>query len=131
MVYKGHRGGKPVLRPDNEAAQKPWVEAVKWAITDSGNPRIEGPVRVEIVFTMPRPKKYDKPKHRNARPATKPDMDKLTRSTWDALTTMRVIEDDSRIVESAEWKRYEGADGALDRPGAVIVVKAVEVSGGM
>ena len=106
---------------------KPWREAVKWAILDAKTPRIEGPVRVEILFTLERPKKYWGAKFKNVRPCSRRggDGDKLTRATWDALTEMRVIEDDSRIVEWAGEKHYEGSDYGMATPGAVIQIAAV------
>lgn len=104
---------------------KPWREAVKWAVRDAGSPKFAGPVSVEIVFTLPRPKKYWGAKHKNALPATRPDGDKLTRSTWDALTQMGVIEDDSRIVSWGGSKWYEGSDWGMVSPGAVITIQPV------
>lgn len=106
---------------------KPWREAVKWAILDAKTPRIEGPVRVEILFTLERPKKYWGTKFKNVRPCSQRggDGDKLTRATWDALTEMRVIEDDSRIVEWSGEKHYEGSDYGMQTPGAVIQIAAV------
>ena len=41
---------------------------------------------------------------------------------------MRVIEDDSRIVEWAGRKVYEGADGALESPGAQIWISQIETA---
>ncbi len=55
----------------------------------------------------------------------KPDGDKLLRATWDALTQMRVIEDDSRIVKWAGEKHYEGSDYGMVSPGAVIQIAAL------
>ncbi len=83
-------------------------------------PAISGPVEVEMIFTLPRPKKI--PKGRSHLPDRYPDVSKLARSTEDALVSAGTIEDDGRIVGyRGLWKRYpgEGVD-ALDRPGCVI-----------
>jgi crossover junction endodeoxyribonuclease RusA len=78
-----------------------------------------GPVSVEMIFTLPKPKSA--PKLRKTMPDRKPDLSKLVRSTEDALTDAGAWEDDARVVECRSAKRYpgEGPD-ALDVPGCVI-----------
>lgn len=123
--FKGMtKDGKAILVESSKRV-KPWSEAVKWAIVDAGSPRIEGPVQVDILFTLPRPKKYWGKRHKNAWPAVKPDGDKLLRATWDALTQLGAIEDDSRIVKWSGEKHYEGSDYGMATPGAVIQIAAV------
>lgn len=82
---------------------------------------LDGPLSVEVVFTVRKP--TSAPKTRTTWPTTRDsgDIDKLLRSTFDALGTARAISDDSRIVEVAARKVHpsEGLD-ALDEPGAVI-----------
>ncbi|MFY9345558.1 MAG: RusA family crossover junction endodeoxyribonuclease [Planctomycetota bacterium] len=99
----------------------PWREAVKAAFlaTREAPPRFDGPVRVEIRFLFERPKK---PRH--SRPSTKSsgDLDKLLRSTFDALVDVGILIDDSLVVEDGSSKHYV-ADGEV--PGAVIVVREV------
>jgi crossover junction endodeoxyribonuclease RusA len=77
-----------------------------------------------MVFTLPKPKSA--PKTRRTLPDRKPDIDKLVRSTCDALTTAGVYEDDARIVSLTASKVFpgEGID-ALDVPGCVIHLRAV------
>lgn len=126
-AFKGlTKDGKAILVESSKRV-KPWSEAVKWAIVDAGSPRIEGPVRVDILFTLVRPKKFWGKKHKNVRPTSKAggDGDKLTRATWDCLTVMGVIEDDSRIVEWSGAKHYEGSDWGMQTPGAVIQIAAI------
>lgn len=101
---------------------KPWREAVKWAFTESNamtRPVIFGPVAVDAVFTMKRPKSA-KP---GARPAKAPDIDKILRSTFDALTQVGAWEDDSRVVSVFATKLYTGDIGALRTPGAYLRVR--------
>lgn len=102
---------------------KPWREAVKWAAREIGA-FVIGPVAVEMVFTWPKPKSA--PKTRVTYPDRKPDIDKLIRSTLDAIMQAGTIEDDARVVSLSAAKRYpnEGPD-ALDVPGAVIRVRQV------
>ena len=115
----------------------PWREAVKAAsLTALGRPLgvwgephepIAGPVVVYVTFLLARPKGHygtgrnadvlrdSAPKY----PAVKPDLDKLIRSTLDALTEARVWTDDSQVVRVTAEKRYDPF------PGAFIEVRAV------
>lgn len=103
---------------------KPWREAVKWAVLEQGHPSVAGPVGVDIVFTLPKPKSA--PKKRATLPDRKPDIDKLLRSTLDALVQVGVIEDDARVVSVHCTKSFPGeSENALAYPGAVIQVVAL------
>ena len=59
-----------------------------------------------VDFVMKRPKHLRN--KLDARHMTKPDSDKLDRSTRDALTQAGVWEDDNRVVDAHISKRYEG-----------------------
>jgi Holliday junction resolvase RusA-like endonuclease len=88
-----------------------------------GSP-INGPVRVTMAFTMPRPAGHWTPRGELRRsapasPAVKPDLDKLARQAGDCLRGV-VIADDSRIVELALTKAYATPQ---QPPGARIVVE--------
>lgn len=68
---------------------------------------IEGSCRVELVFTLPRPKSV--PISRRSRPTTKPDLDKLVRATLDAISLPRytqILTDDSIVTDLHAAKRY-------------------------
>lgn len=99
----------------------PWRKAIVDEVKrrELHNELINVPVAVNICFFRPRPKS-----HFNTRgevkpsapdfPATIPDLDKLVRSTLDALTQSGVITDDARVVELTAAKvfvedRGEGA----------------------
>lgn len=100
---------------------KPWREAVKWAALGvmSDHENYKGPVSAEITFTLPKPKSA--PKRRKTWPDRTPDLDKLCRSTFDALCQAGAIEDDARIVECICRKVFPGEHpDALTVPGAVI-----------
>jgi len=83
------------------------------------------PITVRATFFLPRPKShYRTGRHSQllreaapARPATTPDLDKLIRSTLDALGSAGVYRDDSQIVSVTAAKVY--AD-FVRPPGAII-----------
>ncbi len=116
---------------------KPWREAVKWAALEvmegkslsveasiNCNGSISGPVAVEMIFTLQKPKSA--PKSRRTWPDRKPDLSKLIRSTEDALTEAGVYEDDARIVKCTATKVFPGeGEDSLPVPGCVIRIFGV------
>ena len=111
--FKGMRGGHAILAESSKKV-KPWREAVKWAAiermdsakwSDGGFGQGEafaGPVTVEVDFYFTHPKTGKRrPTH-----SVKPDIDKLLRSTFDALKDAGVFEDDSRICSVQARKHY-------------------------
>lgn len=117
---------------ESSAKVKPWRQDVKYAALEdlpaAGYPII-GPVRVQVTFYLPRPKGHYRT-GRNAGllrdsaplfPHTKPDVDKLLRSTLDGMGEAGVWRDDSQVVGVGMWKRY--ADAVP--PGAEITVEAM------
>lgn len=109
---------------ESSAKVKPWREAVKWATIEAAfEPFHDGPVRVLLEFFLPRPQGHYGT-GRNAcevkasaptRPHRKPDLDKLIRSTLDALGEAGVWRDDSQVcyVEAAKWYADERPPGAV------------------
>jgi Holliday junction resolvase RusA-like endonuclease len=89
---------------------------------------IDAPVRVRMVFTMPKP--GSAPKRKRTFPCRMPDLSKLARSTEDALTDAGVWKDDARVVEYGRLaKVYPGEDPeALDAPGVRIEVELMEAA---
>lgn len=116
IVVEGKKGSPQRLALDK------WREAVSeagraWMREHDDPPLLDGPVRLWLTLWLPRP--ASTPKWRWL-PWTKPDGDKLLRSTLDALSKV-VYADDARIVEFHVRKLY-----ALDRgPGAVIRLQAL------
>lgn len=115
---------------ESSAKVKPWREAVKHAaIEELGvqlRPVFRGAVYVTGTFYLPRPKGHYRT-GRNAAllrdaaplfPIGKPDLDKLTRSTMDALGDAGVWRDDAQVVCIMLSKAY--ADGRP--PGAKLTV---------
>jgi len=120
---------KRVIITEDSAKTKPWRQDVKVAALAAvaDRPPFEGPLEVTIAFALPRPG-YHFGTGRNAgvlKPNApmyvekKPDIDKLTRSTLDALTEARVFKDDAQVAALNLVKGY-----ATDpqKPGAVITV---------
>lgn len=115
-------GGRAVITEGKKSASlKEWRSAIAacarlW-LQQNGSPApLDGPVSVDVVFYLPRPKSAPR---RVLVPATKPDADKLVRSALDALTKIAYT-DDSRIVDLNVRKRF-----AVDSPPrAEITVRA-------
>jgi Holliday junction resolvase RusA-like endonuclease len=124
------RSGRAIIVDDNKKTLRTWRDDVKAGAQEAILARegtgdcfamLGGPVGLDITFLMPRPKghygtgrnagvlKDSAPK----RPTTKPDIDKLMRSTLDALRDVGVYVDDSQVVTLTGRKVYaNGAPGA-------------------
>lgn len=116
---------------------KPWREAVKTAAYEArvntaadARPWTTLPLNVSLHFYLLRPKSHYGT-GRNAGnvkisapvfPAGRPDLDKLIRSTLDALTESGLIHDDAQIVQLTAWKDYTNT--VQDTPGVFIIVSA-------
>ena len=110
----------------------PWREAVVTQCQRDGiaGKRMTGPVSVDLAFYLPRPKAHFGT-GRNAavvkpsapsRPAGKPDLDKLVRSTLDALTQAGVFDDDAAVVTISAEKHW--CDDSMPMPGAWVQVRS-------
>ena len=116
---KRHVGGGRMIEASKKV--KPWRQAiVDQAIRDgvSGS-QLDGPLMLRVTFYMQRPKFHSGAKGLKALaplfPHKVPDLDKLLRSTCDALTDSQVIVDDARIVQIKARKVYADTEltGAL------------------
>lgn len=102
---------------------KPWRDAVETAAraAHAARPPLDGPLIVEATFTVAKP--ASAPKRRATWPTTRHsgDLDKLLRSTFDALTDAGAIADDSRVIKITASKVHPSEGPlALADPGAVI-----------
>lgn len=90
-------------------------------------PLFDGPVYVDVFFGMPRPRSHYLPANsrrpipllRSEAPLAhsgKPDLDKLSRAMFDALTNV-VWRDDGQVAELRARKGY------MDRPGATVRIE--------
>lgn len=133
--------GKGIM-VESSKALAPWREDVKQAALRAleATPtwdRQHRHVSITVAFTFARPRShYRTGTHSNELRAdapnfhgNKPDLDKLARSTGDALASAGVYADDCRVAVLYAIKRYVAEPGtgdiALDRPGAVIVLSGV------
>jgi len=71
---------------------------------------LDGPLRLAVVFRLPKPASLSKAKTALG-PCRKPDLSKLIRATEDALVTAGVIADDARIVS------FDGTRKVFAEPG--------------
>lgn len=107
---------------EDAARLKPWRACVSMAASQALNsrPHITGPVRVRLQFLFPRPKSHYGTGRNHATlkataqplPTGKPDLDKLQRAVFDALTHV-VWVDDSLVTEVFAIKRYNPEPGVL------------------
>jgi Holliday junction resolvase RusA-like endonuclease len=119
------RGKRAVLVADNRKTL-PWCDAVTDAahVAMGNRAAFHGvPLKVILIFFAKRPKGHFTKRgelRRNAplRPWRKPDLDKLARSTLDALTGV-VFDDDARVVSLQCDKWFVDRD---EQPGAMIGV---------
>ena len=115
----------------NSTQLRPWRDSVT-AMAMETKRRMDqetflGPVRIDLTFTFPRPK-YHYGTGRNAgklKPTaptfvtTKPDLDKLIRAVFDALTVASIWRDDSQVVVEQSTKIYG------DEPGVSVLVQGI------
>lgn len=122
---KGFVVGKRAVLVESSNKVRPWREAVKHAALEQlprGWAPLDGPLVVEMVFTLRKPSSA--PKRRRSWPDRTPDLSKLIRSTEDALTDAGVWADDARVVSCRAVKCFPGEDESQQViPGVVIRVQ--------
>jgi len=129
---KRHVGGGRMVEQSPNLA--PWravvtqAAAVRIALTE-WHPAPQAPLALGVTFTVARPASHWRTgKHSHllresapAHPISRPDLDKLLRSTMDALTDAGAMTDDSRVISVSALKAYPGSSlDALDSPGCVL-----------
>ena len=124
--------GRAVIT-DANAKTRPWEQAIRAEAENARNgaPALTVPVRVRLVFRMPRPKG-----HYNSEGALKlsapelhgkkPDVDKLARCVLDALSGVAFV-DDAQVAAIEAWKRFVKHG---ETPGADVEVQPVEANEG-
>lgn len=109
---------------DKSGKLNAWKRAVKFAV----RPHVQadpmgGPVAVSIDFYLPRPKGHlstfqGHPQLGHPKPSAPvhhlqtPDLDNLAKSTLDAITEMRLWEDDAQVVQLTTTKQWGENGGA-------------------
>lgn len=127
---KRHVGNGILVESAGEAL-KTWREDVKHAAlrVRAEHGELTGPLMLFVHFYLARPKSHWRT-GKNAHllsdrapdyPAGRPDLDKLLRSTCDAITSAGLYGDDAQVVAFHAWKSYarEGLP-----PGAHLVLQA-------
>lgn len=123
------RGNRVPILIESSAGVKPWreqvaIEARKWTREHPGWSPLEGPLIVDLHFTVAAPLRI--PKERHGYPCVPPDRDKLERAVNDALTGI-IWRDDGQIVDGRTTKSYPNCGPlSLDKPGVRIVVRRME-----
>jgi crossover junction endodeoxyribonuclease RusA len=102
-AFNNPKGGRPIVTSDN-LGLKGWRDAIRNAAErhTEGVPIIEEPVSVVVTFVLNRP--VSLPKY-IIWPGKKPDIDKLERALYDAITGV-VFRDDALVVDVHVRKVY-------------------------
>ena len=93
----------------------PWRALVEVAARQAMTEPFTGPLSVTIAFHMPMPKSRPAKirKLQTVWSSVRPDIDKLARSTLDALTASGIIDDDARVArlraDKLESTTFSGA----------------------
>lgn len=108
---------------EQSAAVAPWRDTVTTAGFGAG-PCLDGPIALRMIFTVARPTSARKSV---LRPCRSPDLDKMTRAVFDAVTAAGLWADDGRVADihrlAKVWPGYDPE--ALPVPG--VIVAAVEI----
>jgi Holliday junction resolvase RusA-like endonuclease len=116
-AFKHRSSGRVVVTSDN-ARLRPWRDAVCWHARQAlaGRQPLGGAVVVTLDFRFTRPAGHFG--KRGLRPSAprehvvRPDLDKLARSTLDALSEAGIWRDDAQVVEVRARKGYGEVAGA-------------------
>ena len=131
-IGRNPRTKRPILLDDNDKLLKPWRELVAHAARRTMAARraevLDVPCRVDLTFYLPRPAGHYKQDgglraSAPAWPAVKPDIDKLERAVFDAITAAGVWADDSRAVVVQKSKQYAALP---HQAGVAVLVSALE-----
>lgn len=117
---KRHVGHGVMVESSKKVA--PWREAVK-AAGEGAGPKLDGPIAVTMIFTVPRPKTAKKD---YVIPDRIPDLSKLVRATEDAITDVGLWADDARVASCHALKVFAGYhQWALPNPGVIVAATAL------
>lgn len=127
------RGGKAAVYTPGTA--EAWKSSIAVAVKQflPAVP-IAAPVRIDLRFMMPRPKRLMRRKDPDGpiRYDGRPDSDNMEKAVWDALEIVGLYDDDKRICENrteAFYHEKEATGGPVGRPGCFLTVY-VEASEG-
>ncbi len=118
-TYTDKQGRTRVRMVESSEKVAPWREDVRNAFAPGGVPkdRFPGAVTLYLEFVLTRPKRLGQ--YKNEPHVVKPDLDKLVRSTKDALASAGVLTDDCTVVSldgcSKRYADYGEPTGAFIR----------------
>jgi crossover junction endodeoxyribonuclease RusA len=116
-AFVNKKTNRAIVVADNDAKQKTWRGDIReQACKEWDRPAMAGPVSVHLYFAMPRPKSTPK-KLLNPPAAKRPDLDKLVRAVFDAISSANVWKDDSQVTVLRAEKNIAEPDGS---PGCLI-----------
>lgn len=135
---KRHVGGGRLVESSKRVA--PWRDDVRAVMLEAGSALaapIPGPLVATITFWFDRPKSHYRTNGelRDTAPAYPTgrnlgDVDKLLRSTFDAIVSAGVVGDDSQFVKVLAQKRWSDQRTAVRKaPGATITLFAPDHPG--
>ena len=130
MICRGSNSktgkGRHILNYQNAKELDPWrdkVEAAARRWVDETAPAGQ-PLDLMITWSLPRPASHYGTGRNAGRlkdsaplyPTGRPDVDKLTRAVFDAVTKSERIHDDALIVDATVRKRYATTQATLPEP---------------
>lgn len=131
--FKGmSRSGRAIM-VESAKGLKPWraqvQKTIATAMGQAASPPLGwpllGPVAIDLVFTVPKPKAA--PKTRVTWPIVAPDVDKLVRGVLDAATYAGLWGDDAQVIDVHAFKAYPAeTPGALRGPGLFGTVHLID-----
>lgn len=126
---KKHIGGGRMVEQSKYV--KPWREQIVSAFLEQPYAvrkmwPILGEVHVRLTFVMPRP--VSTPRRSTPPAVKKPDLDKLARAAFDAITTSQAWKDDSQATRLVATKRIAGIG---ESPGVRIDIVPVAAESGV
>lgn len=118
---KRHVGGGRMVESSRKVG--PWRALVEVAARQAMTEPFTGPVAVTLTFHMPMPKSRPAKIRRLGTiwSSVRPDIDKLARSTLDALTASGIIDDDARVARLRADKLE-----SITFSGAIITIHELE-----
>lgn len=100
---KSVRESNPKTEPYRQAVADACEELIEHVVGAGDWVPLDGHLEVRIDYYMPPPPKNDPDR---PYPNTAPDIDKLTRATFDGITRGRLWKDDARVVGMTVWEYF-------------------------
>lgn len=115
---RNKKTGRTLFVADAKGGREWQAELSYRAIVAHPRKLYDGPVEVQVTFTLPRPRSVTQ--KRRPWPGVRPDLDKLARTVLDALEGT-VLSNDSRVCRLLVEKKYDDDY----RPGVSVSVAAL------